>query len=800
MSLLRRWWWLVAVIVLGTGLSRLRFDADVLNLLPRGLPAVEGLRLQAAHFATQGELMVTVEAPDAATAATAAQRAAEALRVETNLVAAATWRPPWQDHPADTAEFLAWLWLNQPPEALAALVTSLAPDRLPARLAEAREALATSMSPQEIGRAGYDPLGLTALPGGGGGGLEATQGEGLFASADGTFRLVFVEPVAGQDSFGSVAPWVDAVRARLDRLREAPDWPAEARLALTGKPAFVAEASTGMHSDIRSSVAGTLGVIGLLFWLAHRRLGPMLWLGLMLQVILLATLALGGLLVGTLNLVSFGFAAILMGLAVDYGLILYQEARERPGATASEIRRAVGGAIRGSALTTAAAFVLLLFGGLPGLGQLGLLVGVGVLVGALVMTRFYLPLVRRGLGPAAAAVVPPAAPGAALKGGGSGPALAATAGIVVAAALVLGRAFPPLDHGTQSLGPRHSPADAAMKQVEARLGRDGGAVIAVVSAPDEATMHSRLSGLAAWLGKAKAQGRLAGFDMPLSFWPGPGWQPANRSVAAGLAARAPEFRAALDAAGFSADAAALADGMFQAWERFAGTEGIAWPSSESSRWLLDRAVARTPDGWLALGLLSGKGADAVAAAGESGGLDGVTFCGWQLLGQALLGHIETRVAWLVAAMGLALAAGLRWTLGSWREVGLSFATLGFGLMLLLSGMAVMEASWNLMNLTALPLLLGAGVDYAIHVQLALRRHGGDAAAMRRTTGRALWLCAGTTIAGFGSLAWSSNAGLASLGAVCAAGVGCVLVTALYFLPAWHYAARRRSRDVNSNAA
>jgi predicted RND superfamily exporter protein len=82
------------------------------------------------------------------------------------------------------------------------------------------------------------------------------------------------------------------------------------------------------------------------------------------------------------------------------------------------------------------------------------------------------------------------------------------------------------------------------------------------------------------------------------------------------------------------------------------------------------------------------------------------------------------------------------------------------------------------------------VDYTIHVQLSLRRHAEDIAAVCRTTGRALLLCAGTTIAAFGSLAWSSNAGLASLGTVCAVGVACMLVTALCFLPAWRYAARR----------
>jgi KDO2-lipid IV(A) lauroyltransferase len=56
--------------------------------------------------------------------------------------------------------------------------------------------------------------------------------------------------------------------------------------------------------------------------------------------------------------------------------------------------------------------------------------------------------------------------------------------------------------------------------------------------------------------------------------------------------------------------------------------------------------------------------------------------------------------------------------------------------------------------------------------------------MRQTVGRALLLCAATTIAGFGSLTWANNPGLASLGQVCATGIGCLALVALGLLPDW----------------
>ena len=103
---------------------------------------------------------------------------------------------------------------------------------------------------------------------------------------------------------------------------------------------------------------------------------------------------------------------------------------------------------------------------------------------------------------------------------------------------------------------------------------------------------------------------------------------------------------------------------------------------------------------------------------------------------------------------------------------------------LLAIMAVSGWTWNLMNLMALPLMLGTGVDYTIFMQLALRRHGGDLGVVRRSVGRALMLCGGTAMAGFGSLGFSSNPGMASLGRVCAVGIGANMLISVFLLPAW----------------
>ena len=94
----RRWLLLLLVPVL-LGLARLRFDTDVLNLLPNDLPAVAGLKLYHKYFANNREVIITVTAKNSADAEAAARNIAAKLQAATNLDGDAVWQPPWMDRP-----------------------------------------------------------------------------------------------------------------------------------------------------------------------------------------------------------------------------------------------------------------------------------------------------------------------------------------------------------------------------------------------------------------------------------------------------------------------------------------------------------------------------------------------------------------------------------------------------------------------------------------------------------------------------------------------------------------------------
>jgi lauroyl/myristoyl acyltransferase len=164
--------------------------------------------------------------------------------------------------------------------------------------------------------------------------------------------------------------------------------------------------------------------------------------------------------------------------------------------------------------------------------------------------------------------------------------------------------------------------------------------------------------------------------------------------------------------------------------------------------------------------------------------DQVWLSGWELLGQAIFARVKANMWKVLAPMICLVLLSLWLAFKRPREILLSVGVLLLSGLCLLSVMKLAGWSWNLLNLMAVPLILGTGVDYGIFMQLALRRYHGDLVMAHRAVGRALLLCGGTAIAGFGSLGLSTNAGMASLGQVCAVGIGFNMLISIFLLPRW----------------
>jgi uncharacterized protein len=781
-----RWLLLVLLVPALFGLSRLQFNVEVLDLLPTDVPAVQGLKNYQRHFANTRELVITLEAADPGQAELAAAALADHLSGHMDL--AIHWEAPWRAQPQAIAELLAFVWLNQPPANLDRLTERLAPGQIELWLEQLRDRLATSLSPAEIGRAGYDPFGFTMLPGAAQGGLpDFREGDELFASPEGTFRVLYVQnrlPLAG---YRDSQRWLAEINNAVARWQhENPDF-SEIAVGFTGQPAFMAEIGGGMERDMVRSVVGTLLIIASLFLWVHRRLTPLLWLMALLTLILAGTLGFGGLWFGTLNVVSTGFAAILLGLAVDYGLVLYQEARAQPQSSAPQLQRQLAPSILWAALTTAAAFLALNLSDLPGLAQLGGLVTVGILLASLVMLSLFLtpllPLPEREQTPPTPTPHSRTAPSTAKLPALRNP-LFWTALVLGLITITLLTGWPDMDRGAEALRPRDSAAYTALDQIKSHMGGPGEPLWLLVHGTNELDVALRLEAAETVLDQMPAS--IRGFTLPTTLWARPDRQSANRATIATLVQRRAEFERAIHNQGFSPEAFLLTHRILDAWETALAQPGPYWPTNPVSTWILGRFVARSTDAFHALGLIypADDHPGLFHQLSERLGPQGYQLASWAGLGELVLQRVRDELGWLSWLMLLLILAALSLAFRRVTEVLLSLAALAFALAGLLTIMQLANWSWNLMNLMALPLLLGTSVDYSIHIQLALRRNHGDLRATRRGTGHALLLCGATTITAFSTLAWSSNAGLASLGRICAAGIACTVLTAVFLLPAW----------------
>ena len=783
-----RWWWLLILIPIALGLARLHFDVEVLDLLPANVPAVQGLKIYQQHFANARELIVTVKAQNPESAEIAARSIAENLRVETNLVSDATWQPPWLEHPDQTAELIAYLWLNQPPEKFANLAAQLSETNLTNILAATRDQLATTLSPNEIAQLSYDPFGLTRLP-------ESVasaapgfgQGQELFASSDGTFRIIFIKARGELNGYRECTDWFNAIKQIV-----AANLPTTNQIQIdyTGRPVFVAEISGSMKHDITLSAGGTSVIIAILFWLAHRRIKPMLWLLTLLALILATTLALGGLVFGVINVISMGFAAILLGLAVDYAVVHYQEALAHPDLSIPQVRRAIAPAIFWAAVTTISAFLVLNFGGLPGLAQLGSLVGIGVALSAFVMIFAFLPPLfpgrmqpqeNRGGAETEIKSAPPLNP---LR---KKTVFALTAILVLFCTAILVSGLPKMDAGADALRPRGSQAYATLDAIKTNLGQKREPLWLVISGQNESEVAQKLAAIEPVLENAISNGTLASFESPTQLWPRPEFQNQNRATAQKMISERAAFHAAAATNGFAENSLGLADEILATWQRATLTTNVFWPTNPLNTWIFEKISARETNQFLAAAFLfPATNATAASFAQLNSRLprDGVWLSGWELLGGTVLAAVKSNLWKLLLPMGGLILLSLWLAFRRFTEIFFSLGILALSGFCLLAVMKILGWQWNLLNLMALPLILGTGVDYSIFMQLALRRCHGDLQLAHRSVGRALLLCGGTAIAGFGSLGLSSNAGMSSLGRVCAVGIAGNMLISVFLLPAW----------------
>ena len=841
----RRGWALVLAAALAVtalaavAASRLRVETRLVDLLPAGSPAAEDYRLFLDRFGGVELVYAVVTAapgspeeaapgaePDPARLIEAADRLAARMAATPGVAAARSGLS------AEDEEFFLREVLPRAPLLVAdpaAVARRLEPAAVRDRVRELRARLRTPAGAAAADLMAADPLGFTeALAGeaaaplaAGAGGAPIDPVSGAFLAADGSAALVVITPAAGElDSAAGRALAAALERAAVEVGAELGGGIA---VRAAGGPLYAAQDETILRGDLMRTVTGSAVGVALLLVVAFGAAREPVALLAAVAAGIVWTGALAALALGSISGLGVGFAAILIGLGVEYGIHGAARYRVRrldgrpPEAAIADVGRQIGAAILGSAAITASAFLVLMLAHFRPVRELGLLIAAGVgatlAATAAVAAPLLVLLDRR---PAGAA--PPregriwraagaAADAAAGLGARRPKTVLATAALLTAgAALALPRlafdadprAFRPADHPALAaetlLGERFGVGlDSATLVVEGAsaeeaLARAAAAAAAVrrAVADDPASAGATVTTAADWLpppaalaGRARERG-------------GNGAAAAAAALRAALAeeglAERP-FRPALAvldalAAGEPPPAVAVAE-----WPDWLRREVVAAPPGEvggaAVAVRLTAPLGVWPDGppaaVTAAALAAAPGAAVaslprlVAEVQARLGRDLRRLGGWALAAVAAVMLVSFRGRPLPSFLALVpVALGLLWTLGLAAALGLPL---------------------DPFSLQVAPLLLGIGVDNGLHVVHGAMAPGGFAAGgLHRAVvaaGRAIALCTLTNAVGFGSLALSRLPALSRGGLLVAAGAIVCLAATLVVLPAAGALAGRR---------
>jgi len=91
---------------------------------------------------------------------------------------------------------------------------------------------------------------------------------------------------------------------------------------------------------------------------------------------------------------------------------------------------------------------------------------------------------------------------------------------------------------------------------------------------------------------------------------------------------------------------------------------------------------------------------------------------------------------------------------------------------------------TLLNIMAIPMIIGIGIDYGVHIVHRYQIEGNSShKKVFASTGRAVFLTSITTMVGFGSLWFATYRGLGSMGIALFIGVGTCFLATVFVIPA-----------------
>lgn len=746
------------------GFRRLSFATDILEILPPGIPEVEALRVFREHFDDDHKVILLLRheeeifEEDAAEFSSFLEERIQSGRVE--------YRSRFEDDPKSFAQSLARMWADADPREAKFLADRLTdPKALESLLQESKRKIELSLDQGEANKAAYDPLGFLGHPA-----MTQLRGNNFsYQSEDGKFWLIMIAKTDLGLGYQQHVDWVTQIRAAAD------EWEAEGfSYRLTGGPVYSAEVGAGMEKDMSGTISMTSIIVGLLFLLVQRSPVQLGFLAVILGLVFLITLGLAGWIFGALNLVSVGFAAILLGLVIDYGVVIARESS--PGQQASSLRREMAPGILWAALTTAVVFGLLTLSSFKGVQQLGGLILIGLVTGAIVCLWIMPWALERFPQKTSASLLRP-------------PFLRAKAGSLLLAICLIGsvvsfgvKGMPGISFNISMVEPEVSEAAQTFETIHELYPAWSKKNLSILAKGDSVeAVRDSLEFAEEKIKELTEEGILVRSEWPVKVLPNLDARLVNADMWRGVSDRSDQILKQLEKAGFSEKGRALDKLVLSYLAKTPGElDSFARMFFHEKGYFSGRVQLKdevSEESAMELAVLNDKG---------------VTVSGWKLLELVLLPRVKKDIYFLFIPTTLVLLGALIVVFRSWKDALLTAGILIVALILINAFVVVSGRRWNFLSSMAIPLIVGTGIDYSIHLIFALRRSGGDLTKVWNGVGKAICFCGLSTVVGFGSLALASNQMLQTMGVLCGAGVFLTMTLSVLVVPGlWNFCHRRR---------
>ncbi len=806
------------------GMSRLRFETGLADYLPEDSPVVQLFTRAVEHYGTSDNLVIVFigDEEDAEVRQILAEDLAQRLEASGDVLSVDL-RFGGEVPEGEAPAILDYALLYLDGEGLHQLARMLEPEAIRLRVQANKELLRSPAGLVARDLVARDPLGLRDLFAGRfrqlKGNLNIRFMDGYPFSQDLSLLLMMVKPAEPAQNLAFTDAFLARVRTMVEESRSilAEELGEEAlagvEVGLTGGYPIVSDYNALLKRDLGWSIATAFAGVMILFLLAFRRIGSLLYVGVPLLTGLAWTMGFAGFAVGRLNLFTAAAAAVLLGLAIDFAIHLFNRyvgERDRGRSLDEAIHCAVvetGDGVVTAALTTVAAFAACTITPIQGLVQLGIICGAGMILG-LAANFFLMPAFLKlrggrrhresfkdasfnfGLAGLSRVVI-------------HHPVPVIAAWVVLTAAFGWGCLQASIDTDMRSLRPGASDAINLQSRLAETIGSGLVYSMILVEADSEEEALTRNDVVARRLEGLVAEQEVVFYLSLTNLMPPPEKQQAVLDWLEETRARRPEL---LDPERVAADLAlAMEEEGFRLGPEYEQTVSLLRRVLRLDRRLTldqldDPVIRKQADRFLhqengRTELVSyvyphrkdGAAQYRVTTMLEErvvGDLPDAHIISVAILGRELKrligeGTLEA------AALALLLVLVLLWS--HFRRVSyvlLTAVPLILGEMGAIGGMTLLGINLNMVNMGIVPIILGIGIDDGIHIVHRFLDQGeGDVEGVFRFAGRAVVITSLTTIVGFGSLAFATYKGLWTAGVFAILGVGMCLLSSITLLPA-----------------